>query len=249
MAERTCPESGLLYSISNPVLTSGLCRPRIESSVTQHDRHAQRLITDLIDHREKIFKDLKRQNGKKPRPESLDESQRRVRYEARSRAVSAAAKSPRMLPVDAANGTDKSPTHGRRLSGISGILAHKSPTIALEPGDTISLDNTLPAGGTDEASVLDSNAPIEVTVTDESTPVQENELDTPTKKPSLGRSGRITGARGLQRHGKRISLQQGAESISGVQDPDAAAVAANVRRSLEDTRLVGVTLTDGPVQE
>ena len=150
-----------------------------------------------------------------------------------------------MLPVDMTNGSDKTPTHGRRVSGISGILGNRPPSLALEPGETISLDNVLPAGGADEQTRLDSGAPVEVTVTDESGVQRDGE--TPTKKPSLGRSGRIAG-RGLQRHGKRMSVQQSADGAN-VQDPDAAAVAANVRRSLEDSRPLGVTLTDGPVQE
>jgi hypothetical protein len=155
-----------------------------------------------------------------------------------------------MLPVDAANGTDKTPTHARRLSGISGILGNRPAALALEPGDTISLDNALPAGGLDEPPLADSTVPIEVTVTEDSAPAAPpSEDESPTKKPSLGRSGRITVTRGLQRHGKRISLQQGMEGTAVAQDPDAATMAANVRRSLEDNRLVGVTLSDGPAQD
>jgi hypothetical protein len=217
--------------------------------VTQHDRHANRLLVDLITHREKIFPDLKRQSVKKARPESLDESQRRVRYEARSRAVSAAARSPRIPPVDQVNGsTEKTPAHARRLSGIggvagiSGILGNRPPSLSLDPGDSLSLDGGLPAGGSDDPVVTDS-APVEVTVTDESAP-------TPTKKPSLGRSYPIRSSRpvGLQRHLKRESIQQDTTTTATEQDKDAVAVAANVRRSLEDKRPVGFTLTDGPAR-
>lgn len=225
-----------------------VARPRVENSMTQHDRHALRLMNDLITHRDKIFKDLKRQS-RQARPESLDESKRRERYEARSRAVSAAARSPRLPPADLLNGEKTpSPGHARRLSGISGILgthSHRPPSLSLDPGDNISLDGGLPAGGADEPEVTDKSAPapVEVTITDESAQVGE----TPTKKPSLGRSHPIRGARGgLQRHIKRESLQQGA--AEPVSDKDAVAVAANVRTSL-DGKLMGVTLSDGPVRE
>ena len=226
-----------------------IARPRVESSVTQHDRHAQRLIIDLITHRDKIFKELKRQSIRKARPESLDESHRRERYEARSRAVSAAAKSPRLQPADVPNGAEK--THARRISGIFG---NRPPSLALEPGDTISLDGGLPAGGVDEPSqpVVDKAATVEVTVTDESHGFGGGEPPV-VKTPSLGRTNRIGGARvvGLQRHVKRESLQQGqmVRPTGDVEDKDAAAVAANTRGSGDGGRPFGVTLTDGPTRE
>ena len=222
-----------------------IARPRVESSVTQHDRHAQRLIVDLIMNRDKIFKELKRQSIRKARPESLDESHRRERYEARSRAVSAAAKSPRLMPADLPNGEEKTDT--RRLSGIFG---NRPPSLALEPGDTISLDEGLPAGGVDESaqSLADKTPTVEVTVTDESQGFGGG--DPPVvKTPSLGRTHRIGGARavGLQRHVKRESLQQGqmVRPAGDVQDKDAAAVAANTRVGGDAARPFGVTLKDG----
>jgi hypothetical protein len=209
------------------LLTVGLCRPRVESSMTQHDRHAQRLLIDLITQREKIFAELKRQSIKKARPESLDESQRRVRYEARSRAVSAAAKSPRIVPTDnLTNGGEKASTHIRRVSGISGILGNRPPTVGLELPEPFSLDVGMPTAERDE--VLRSEgvvAPVEVTVTDEQGVTKEDEG--PAKRLSLGRSGRVTGARTLQRSGKRMSVQP---------------VDATEERH-------GFTLTDNPVQD
>lgn len=189
----------------------------------------------MINNRDKIFQDLKRAS-KKARPESLDESQRRVRYEARARAVSAAARSPRLPPIDQVNGDNKTtPTHARRLSGItgitSGILANRPPSLSLDPGDNMTLDGGLPAGGQDEPVSVEKVAPVEVTVTDESTNINEG---TPTKKPSLGRSHRIaapTRPVGLQRHLKRES-----------QLVDPTTVPADVDRP------IGYSLTDGPVR-
>jgi hypothetical protein len=227
-----------------------ILRPRIESSVTQHDRHAQRLIIDLIIHRDKVFKELKRQSIRKTKPESLDESHRRERVEARSRAVSAAAKSPRLQPVDVPNGAEK--THARRISGIFG---NRPPSLALEPGDTINLDGGLPAGGVDEPAqpVADKAPAVEVTVADESQGFGGGGQPPVVKTPSLGRTHRIgaTRAVGLQRHVKRESLQQGqmVRSTGDVEDKDAAAVAANARVSGDGARPFGVTLTDGPTRE
>jgi len=217
--------------------------------VTQHDRHATRLLQDLITHRDKIFKDLKRHSVKKARPESLDESQRRQRYETRSRAISAAARSPRIQPADLANGSDKSPgPQNKRLSGVTGvtgILGNRPPSLSLDPGDTLVLDSGLPAGGQDEQESTEKTGSVEVTVTDETQPAVGDVV----KKPSLGRTTRISAGRvGLQRHLKRESVQQ-VDPTAVAADKDAAAVAASVRRSLEEGRPVGVTLTDGPPRE
>jgi RhoGAP domain len=233
-----------------------IARPRLESSVTQHDRHSQRLIVDLITQRDKIFKDLKRNSVRKARPESLDESQRRQRFEARSRALSAA-RSPRLAPTDAPNGGDKTtPTHVRRVSGITGVLGNRPPSIALDPGDTLgrdtlNLDSGLPTGGADE--ILDKAAPVEVTVTTMDEPsVPVPELPTPHKVPSIGRTTRVHPPRtiGLQRHLKRESLQQSPSDPAGteVQDKDAQAVAASLSRRSLDGGPVRVTLSDAPTR-
>lgn len=220
--------------------------------MTQHDRHSHRLITDLLANREKIFKELKRASrgvsGAQKRPESLDESHRRERYEARARAVSSAAKSPRLAPADSPNG-ERSPgmTHARRISGISGILQHRAPALSLEPGESLQLDGGLPAGGDDEGAATETG-PVDVVVTDESVAPVHGE--TPIKKPSLGRSHRIGGrpAGGLQRHIKRESLQAAEVGGEGVQDRDAAAVAANTKKGSDGTRY-SVTLSDGPLRD
>jgi hypothetical protein len=214
--------------------------------VTQHDRHVQRLLIDLIAQRDKIFKELRRQSVRKNRPESLDESHRRERYEARSRAVSAAAKSPRIQPVDLTNGAEKiASPQAKRVSGISGILGHRSTSHPPEPADQLSLDAEPPAEESNDVNspVDNSVPPIEVTKTEDTLP---SAGEFPTKKPSLGRTYRVNRPVGLQRHIKRESVPTG-EPNSDVQDKDAAAVAANVQR--ESGRGFGVTLTDGPVGE
>ena len=68
-----------------------ILRPRLESSITQHDKHAHRLFKDLITHKESIFGELKRERsmnaGRQRALSSTDESQRRANVEARNRAV------------------------------------------------------------------------------------------------------------------------------------------------------------------
>ena len=233
-----------------------IARPRTESSVTQHDRHVPRLIVDLIIQRDKIFKDLKRQSVRKAKPESLDESQRTQRFEARSRALSAA-RSPRLAPTDAPNGGDKtSPTHTRRVSGITGVLGHRPPSIVLDPGDILlsrdglGLDGGLPVGGKDEEQ--DKTAPVEVTVTGTDEPnAPVGDSPTPKKVPSIGRTTRVSAPRtvGLQRHLKRESLPQSSTDPSAVQDKDAEAIAASLsRRSIDAGEPVRVTLSDAPAR-
>jgi len=67
-----------------------ILRPRQESSLTQHDRHASRLIMDLFRHKDKIFKELKKHAAGRIRTTSSDESNRRANAQERHRAVSAA---------------------------------------------------------------------------------------------------------------------------------------------------------------
>lgn len=83
--------SNLAHSLANCIL-----RPRIESSLTQHERHSYRLVRDLFAHRESIFGELKRAstlNSGRARAVSTDESKRRAHVEARNRAVISTARS------------------------------------------------------------------------------------------------------------------------------------------------------------
>ncbi|KAK6334073.1 hypothetical protein TWF696_002575 [Orbilia brochopaga] len=75
-----------------------ILRPRVESIVTQHDKHAQRLFRDLLSHKELIFGELKRERslnaGRNRAPSSTDESSRKANEQARARAVIAARSRP-----------------------------------------------------------------------------------------------------------------------------------------------------------
>ena len=84
-------------------------RPRQQSSLTMHEKHAYRLVRDLFDHKEEIFGELKRassQNsnlGAAPRARTstnnTDESNRRANMEARNRAIASRSRAASPAPV------------------------------------------------------------------------------------------------------------------------------------------------------
>ncbi|KAH8149030.1 uncharacterized protein LAJ45_07006 [Morchella importuna] len=83
--------TALAHSLSYCIL-----RPRVESPLTQHERHSYRLVRDLFAHKEQVFGELKRAStlaSGRARAISTDESQRRAHVEARNRAVIGAARS------------------------------------------------------------------------------------------------------------------------------------------------------------
>ncbi|KAG8525416.1 uncharacterized protein KY384_009060 [Bacidia gigantensis] len=96
-------------------LAQCILRPRTETSLTMHEKHAYRLIRDLFDHKEAIFGELKRASALSHTPSggnaskasriraiSTDESSRRANMEERNRAI--ASKSRNSSPVPHANG-------------------------------------------------------------------------------------------------------------------------------------------------
>lgn len=87
--------SSLAFSLTNCIL-----RPRVETSLTQQERHSYRIIRDLFAHKEQIFGELKRASTQsRARAVSTDESHRRAAVEARNRAVIGAAKSRSSSPA------------------------------------------------------------------------------------------------------------------------------------------------------
>ncbi|KAF3222278.1 hypothetical protein TWF106_005689 [Orbilia oligospora] len=89
-----------------------ILRPRVESIVTLHDKHAQRLFRDLLSHKELIFGELKRERslnaGRNRAPSSTDESSRKVNEQARARAVIAARSRPSSPATASRNRRDSS---------------------------------------------------------------------------------------------------------------------------------------------
>jgi hypothetical protein len=104
------------------MLAPCILRPRTQSSLTMHERHAYRLVRDLFDHKEGIFGELKRassQNtamgGSVARPRTTsnqDESNRRANMEARNRAIASKSRAASPAPSALSNGR----THRRDRS-------------------------------------------------------------------------------------------------------------------------------------
>lgn len=97
------------------MLAPCVLRPRQQSSLTMHERHAYRLVRDLFNHKEEIFGELKRASSQNsnlgapaagPRTRATsnqDESNRRANMEARNRAIaSKSTRAPSPSPVAAA---------------------------------------------------------------------------------------------------------------------------------------------------
>lgn len=120
-------------SLTNPQGIIGILRPRIESPLTQHDRHAYRLVRDLFSHRESIFGELKRTStlNSRARAISTDESQRRAHVEARNRAVISSARSRPSSPAPSGR-------HRRDISGDMSATRFPISTGSPPSGATIS---------------------------------------------------------------------------------------------------------------
>lgn len=72
------------------ILSPCLLRPRTGTPITQQDRHGQRLILDLLSHKEEIFSNLRKATvAGRPRTVT-DEKERKSRYEERNRAIASA---------------------------------------------------------------------------------------------------------------------------------------------------------------
>ncbi|EWC46280.1 hypothetical protein DRE_04451 [Drechslerella stenobrocha 248] len=81
------------YSDLSATFAPCILRPRVESIVTQHDKHALRLFRDLLSHKELIFGELKRERslnaGRNRAPSSTDESSRKEKEHHRRRLLGA----------------------------------------------------------------------------------------------------------------------------------------------------------------
>ena len=108
LIELTSADEPFVASLAQ-TLAPCILRPRIESSLTMHERHSYRLIRDLFDHKEEIFGELKRASSQnhslaapasnRPRaPSSTDESNRRANMEARNRAIASKARASSPAP-------------------------------------------------------------------------------------------------------------------------------------------------------
>ncbi|KAL7266647.1 Rho-GTPase-activating protein 8 [Rhizina undulata] len=215
--------SSLAYSLANCIL-----RPRVESSLTQHERHAYRLVRDLFAHKDQIFGELKRAstlNSGRARAISTDESQRRAHVEARNRAVIGAARSRPSSPAPnsrhrreiSTDGGNRFPIQTSPTSGSPRTGRYRPQSLEVPGEESLDrnqrLDNDVePPQMTNEPDGLDNDTPISSNAPDESTAAS-----TPTstatftstagleKSNSLGRSRWVKGKNGTGRSNRGFS--------------------------------------------
>lgn len=206
------------------------------------ERHSYRLVRDLLDHKDTIFGELKRQSGagnpnSRPRAISTDESNRRANMEARARAIADRSR---------ANSPAPSGRHRRdRSAGGSGSVRFPinvgSPKTrtgrqSLEvPG---AIDTAVPA----DASAAPNGSAENVVTSPEAieevlTPVADSQPESP---PGVEKSGSLSRSGG--RHSRIAGLNRESMSTSS-EGGD------NEEKQDEALKPVGVTLEDKPMDD
>lgn len=252
--------AGLAHSLSYCIL-----RPRVESSLTQHERHSYRLVRDLFAHKESVFGELKRastQSSGRARAISTDESQRRAHVEARNRAVIGAARSRPSSPASAGrhrrdvstDGGNRFPIQTSPTSGSPRNSGRYRPASLEVPGGASSLDREPqkeyevdPMRMTHEPEgIHDSsgnNSPQSATNTHPG--VSGGGLE---KSNSLSRSGHASGSgAGSSRFPRR-----GANLVKAAAKRDSLSAPSNNSDGSgpdEEGRSIGVSLTDRPMDD
>jgi hypothetical protein len=114
LIELTSADDAYILSLSQN-LAPCILRPRAENPLTMQERHGQRLVRDLFEHKDEIFGELKRASAAnhtrsasargRPHGTSSDEHDRRANMEARAKAIAtrSRATSPAPVSVEAAN--------------------------------------------------------------------------------------------------------------------------------------------------
>jgi len=234
LIELTSADEAFVQALAHS-LASVILRPRVESSLTQNERHTYRLVRDLFAYKDQIFGALKKASsvGARPRAVSTDESHRRAHVEARNRAVIGAAKSRSSSPAPPAR-------HGRGTpSEVTRFPINTSPTSssprssrgykqrdslevpgaeATTPLDTETVHS--PPPHEDSAPDSGANSPPTSAVVQEV--AAQGGLE---KKNSLSRSSHATSSRfprrgaNLTRSGKRDSLASNVDGESHEEQP------------------------------
>ena len=221
LIELTSADEAFIASLAQ-TLAPCILRPRTESTLTMHERHAYRLVRDLFDHKEEIFGELKRASSQnsslgvsnpRPRaPSSTDESNRRANMEARTRAI--VSKSRTSSPGPAAIGVNG---RGHRRDRSVGAAETRfpivtSPTATTDPHRARmrhSLDvpespeaprNDIPPSAPDGVSKSLPDAPTANGISEHAVPASTASDDRADesvgveKKNSLTRSGHVAAA-------------------------------------------------------
>lgn len=251
--------SSLAHSLAYCIL-----RPRVESSLTQHERHSYRLVRDLFAHKEQVFGELKRAstiNSGRARAISTDESQRRAHVEARNRAVIGAARSRPSSPAPTGR-------HRRDVSTDGGnrFPIQTSPTSSSPRNSRYRPASLEVPGGASSAGEGAGYEGIDAGMRMMTEPdgIIEEQVDSPVSAVSAGAvNSSLYGGGGLERGGSLSRSGHASGSGQGSRFPRKGANlvrAAAKRDSLamgnasdgsgaDDERNIGVSLTDRPMDD
>lgn len=252
--------SGLAHSLAYCIL-----RPRVESSLTQHERHSYRLVRDLFAHKEQVFGELKRAstlNSGRARAISTDESQRRAHVEARNRAVIGAARSRPSSPAPTGRHRRDISTDGGNRFPIQTSPTSSSPRNSrYRPASLEVPGGASTAGEGPGFEMVDAGMRM---TTEPDGIIEERAMDSPVSAVSSGPvSASLYGGGGLERGGSLSRSSHASSSAQGSRFPRKGANlgrAAAKRDSLamgnasdgsgvDDERNVGVSLTDRPMDD
>lgn len=239
------------------VLSPCILRPRFESTLTMNERHTQRLIRDLFNHKDSIFGELKRQSSNnvlgvgsgtaRPRAISTDESHRRAAMEARNRAIANRSRATSPAP---------SPRHRREIStdgpgGRFPINVSSPPTVERRKQVRQSLDvpeTNEPPAETEHGNETGANGTTVEDGTRSQLSMATGADDSPP--PTTTSASRPAGS-----VEKRDSLTRGRRAgrshpqTNDADEDDSAAIAAIAASLPPDFDLKGVTLDDKPMDD
>lgn len=223
-----------------------ILRPRTESGLTMDERHSYRLVRDLLDHKEAIFGELKRQSSSgtqstRPRAISTDESNRRANMEARNRAIADRSRANSPAP-SARHRRDRSTGGSQSVRFPINVGSPKTRTgrQSLEvPSaiDTAPVEPPAGLNGSTDNNIVTSPETVELdpTPVPEAPPAAE-----PTPTPGVGKSGSLSRSSG--RYSRISGLNRDSMSASsegGEKD----------EKQEEAPKPVGVTLEDKPMDD
>ncbi|KAL8938882.1 MAG: hypothetical protein Q9211_002999 [Gyalolechia sp. 1 TL-2023] len=265
LIELTSAEEPFISALAQN-LAPAILRPRTENSLTMHERHSYRLIRDLFAHKEAIFGELKRasshahnaasaaggSSAPRLRAISTDESNRRVNVEARNRAI--ASKSRAASPTPPTNGR----THRRdRSAGPAETRfpihpTSSPPAASAESQRRVAVRASLEVpDGTGSPVVEKQNAP----AAEHNNHIPESAM--PDAQGQIRQNGTADQSRAAEdESGKRDSLSRASKlparrtgTAGSLNRSSGRPGGAATRTSLDGERLVGVQLSDAPMDD
>lgn len=251
LIELTSADETYISSLAS-TLAPCILRPRMESSLTPHERYSYRLLRDLLAHKEAIFGELKRassSNSIRSRAISTNESNRRANMEARAQAIASKSRATSPQPHS---------SRGHRRDRSPGSASTRFP-IQTSPPEKLERRTTRQSLEVPISDGITSNSDAE-----SDKPVEPN-LNGTTERADVSESQPTEVASQKSGVDKRNSLGRSAASgkvqrrLQGANSSRHSLPAADKRDSLISTaveengeapqRPVGVTLEDKPLDD